>query len=48
MAQVELNEQQAQEFARIICLDIEAYVQLHLEEFNQFLNEYRNSGSDKQ
>lgn len=44
MAQIELNEQQAQEFARIICRDIEVYVQLHPEEFNQFLNEYGNSG----
>lgn len=48
MTQVELSEQQAQEFAQIICLDIEAYIQLHPEEFNQFLSEYGSNGGDKQ
>ena len=47
MAQVELSERQAREFARIICLDIEVYVQMHPEEFNQFLNEHGNNGGDE-
>ena len=37
MAQVELSYQQAQEIARYIYTDIEAYVEMHRAEYEAFL-----------
>ncbi len=39
MVDVKLNHKQAQELARAIFADIDAYVQTHQEEFREFLAE---------
>lgn len=39
MADVKLGKKQAEEFAKAIFADIDAYVQAHQEEFEEFLKE---------
>ncbi len=47
MADVEMSQKQAQEFARAIFADIDAYVQTHQEEFRAFLAEEEASEEAK-
>lgn len=47
MMKVDMSQKQAAQFAAEIFADIDAYIQKHQEEFEQFLLEEENEGRHK-